>query len=72
MVGATATVGARTRRASAREPAARGYTTLLAPVPRAVRRDLRAGRTVRARVAAIAADNAANATERRRLVTLEG
>jgi hypothetical protein len=64
-------MGRRTRRASAREPAARGYTTLLAPVPRAARRDLRAGRRVRAHVAAIAADNAANTTSRGRLVTLE-
>jgi hypothetical protein len=71
LVGATATVGARTRRARAREPLARGYTTLIVAVPRAARRELRAGRTVHARVSAIAADDAANTTARRRLVTLE-
>ncbi len=72
LVGATSTVGTRVRRAGAREPRTRGYTTLTVRVPRAARRDLRAGRSVRARVAAIAADQAANPTARRRLVTLVG
>ena len=72
LVGVTVQIGDTVRRASAREPAPRGYTTLTAAVPRAARRDLRAGRTVRARVTAIAADNAANTTARARLVTLTG
>ena len=72
LVGATIEIGAAERRAAAREPAARGYTTLMVRVPRAVRRDLRAGHTVRARITAIAADSAANATTRGRLVTLRG
>jgi hypothetical protein len=72
LVGATATVGTHTRRATAVEPSTRGYTTLTVPVPRAARRDIRAGRTVHARVTAIAADDAANATARHRLVTLVG
>ena len=41
-------------------------------VPRAARRDLRAGRTVRARVTAIAADNAANTTARAAACNTEG
>ncbi len=72
LAGATATIGERTVRARAREPLDRGFTTLTARVPRATRRDLRAGRTVHARVTAIAADNAANTTARHRLVTLVG
>jgi hypothetical protein len=72
LVGAMVEIGSAVRRVAAREPAARGYTTLTARVPRAVRRDLRAGRAVRARVTAIAADNAANTTARARLVTLRG
>jgi hypothetical protein len=72
LVGATATIGTRTRRAAATEPRGRGFTTLTAAVPRAARRDLRAGRSVRARVTAIAADQAANTTPRHRLVTLVG
>lgn len=71
MAGATVTVGARTTRSAALEPAAGGFTTLTAPVSRRTRRALRAGRTVRARVTAIAADNAANTSSRGRLVTLE-
>jgi hypothetical protein len=72
LIGVMVEIGDRVRRMSAREPAARGYTALTAPVPRGARRDLRAGRTVRARVTAIAADNAANTTARSRLVTLGG
>jgi hypothetical protein len=41
-------------------------------VSRAVRRELRAGRAVRARVTVIAVDTAANPTVRARLVTLRG
>jgi hypothetical protein len=70
LAGATVTVGTRVRRAAAREPAARGYTTLTASVPRTARRRLRTGRTVHASVTAIAADSAANPTAHRRLVTL--
>jgi hypothetical protein len=72
LAAATATVRTHTRHAAAREPEQRGYTTLVAPIPRSARRDLRAGRTVHAQVTAIAADNAANTTARHRLVTLEG
>ena len=72
LVGATVQIGNALRRAAAREPASSGYTTLVVRVPRAVRRDLRQGREVRARVTAIAADNAANTTARHRLVTLIG
>lgn len=72
LVGATATIGTRTRRARGREPLERGFTTLTVAVPRATRRELRAGRTVHARVTAIAADSSANPTVRRRLVTLVG
>jgi hypothetical protein len=71
LAGATVEIGTRIRRAAAREPAPRGFTTLTASLPRSARRDLRAGRTVRAKVTAIAADNAANTSSRRRLVTLE-
>ncbi len=70
LAGATVTIGTLVRRAGAREPAARGYTTLTAPVPRSARRRLRTGRTVHATVTAIAADGAGNPTARRRLVTL--
>jgi hypothetical protein len=70
LVGAMLEIGDTVRRAAAREPAERGYTALTVRVPRAVRRDLRAGRTVRARVTTIAADSAANTTARARLVTL--
>jgi hypothetical protein len=72
LVGVTVEIGDAIRRLSAREPAAHGYTALTARVPRAARRDLRAGRSVKARVTAIAADNAANTTARSRLVTLGG
>jgi hypothetical protein len=72
LMGAMVEIGDAVRRAAAREPAARGYTTLTVRVPRAVRRDLRRGRAVRARVTAIAADSAANTTARARLVTLRG
>jgi hypothetical protein len=70
LAGATAAFGARTVHAQAREPAARGFTTLTARIPRRIRRDVRAGRTRQARVTAIAVDTAANPTTRRRLVTL--
>jgi hypothetical protein len=70
MVGASSTIGAHVRRAAAREPPARGFTTLIARVPRAARRALRAGHSVRAHVTVIAADQAANPTARHRLVTL--
>jgi hypothetical protein len=72
VVGATVRFGDALRRAPAREPASSGYTPLIVRVPRAVRRDLRQGREVRARLTAIAADNAANTTARHRLVTLRG
>ena len=72
LAGATVTIGTRTTRSAASEPASRGFTTLTAPIPRKTRRKLRAGRTIRARVTVIAADNAANTTARTRLVTLEG
>jgi hypothetical protein len=72
LVGVTVKIGHTLRRAAAREPASRGYTALIVRVPRAVRRDLRAGRVVRASVTAIAVDNAANTTARHRLVTLRG
>ena len=70
LVGAVTEVGERARRAAARQPSNTGYTTFTAPIPRAARRKLRSGRAVRARVTAIAADNAANTTARHRLVTL--
>jgi hypothetical protein len=72
LAGAAVAIGTRTVRVAAREPAPRGLTTLVARVPRRMRRDVRAGRTPRARVTAIAADNSANTTARRRLVTLVG
>jgi hypothetical protein len=72
LLGVTVEIGDTTRRLSAREPSSGSYTTLTAPVPRQVRRALRAGRTTRARVTAIAADKAANTTARGRLVTLRG
>ena len=67
---ANATIGTRTIRVTAREPAARGFTTLTARLPRRTRRDIRAGRSPRAKVTAIAADSSANTTTRYRLVTL--
>ena len=70
LVGATASVGGRTRQAAAREPVARGYTVLATAVPRDARRALRAGRSVRARVTVFAADAAANVSTRRRSVLL--
>ena len=71
LAGVTVKIGSRTTRSAAHEPAAQGFTTLTAPIPRKTRRNIRAGRTVRAKVTAIAADNAANTTARTRLVTLE-
>jgi hypothetical protein len=72
LVGVTVRIGNTLRRAAAREPASSGYTPLIVRVPRPVRRELRRGRVIRARVTAIAADNAANTTTRQRLVTLRG
>ncbi len=72
LAGATAEIGTRTVRALTREPQSSGFITLIAPLPRATRRELRAGRTARARVTAIAADDAGNANTRQRLVTLVG
>ena len=72
LVGVTVASGDRVRRLSAREPAASGYTTLVAGLPRAVRRTLRAGGRKTVRVTVVAADRAANATTRSRLVTLRG
>ena len=72
LVGATVSVDGRVRRAAALEPQGQGFTTLTAAVPRAARRTLRSGHTLRARVEATAADAAANATTRRRAVTLVG
>jgi hypothetical protein len=71
LAGATVTIGTRTTRSTPREPATSGFTTLTAPLPRRARRNLRAGRTVKATITAIAADNAANTSSRSRLVTLE-
>jgi len=71
LVGVTVEIGDSVRRAAAREPTSSGYTTLTVGVPRAVRRELRRGHAVRARVTAIASDTAGNPTARGRLVTLE-
>jgi len=70
LVGASATIGDQTRRATAREPAARGSSVISVAVPRAGRRVLRTGRSVRAHVTVCAADTAANASTRRRSVLL--
>jgi hypothetical protein len=70
LVGASASVGERMRRAAAREPAPRGYTVISMAVPRDARRALRAGRSVRALVTVCAADDAANASTRERTVLL--
>jgi hypothetical protein len=70
LVGASASVGDETRRAAAREPAARGYTVISVAVPRAARRALRSGHGVQAQVAVCAADAAANANGRNRSVSL--
>lgn len=72
LLGVMVEVGSTVRRISAREPASSGFTEFVARVPRSVRRELRRGRAVRARVTAIAADNAANTTTHARLVTLRG
>ena len=72
LAGVTVMIGTRTTRSAAREPAPTGLTTLTTPLPRKARRALRAGRSIRATITVIAADNAANTTSRRRLVTLEG
>ena len=70
LVGASVALGERTRRAAAREPAARGYTVISVAVPRAARRALRAGHSVRVQVTVCAADAAANATTQQRSVLL--
>ena len=70
IVGASASIGERTRRAAAREPAAHGSSIISVAVPRATRRVLRAGHSVRAHVTVCAADPAANATTRQRSVLL--
>ena len=72
LAGLTVVLGTRTTRSAAREPAPTGFTTLTAPLPRKARRALRAGHSIRATITVTAADNAANTTSRRRLVTLEG
>jgi len=72
LVGVTVQIGDTVRRTAARELASSGSTRVVARVPRSVRRELREGRAVRARVTAIAADRAANTTARARLVTLRG
>ena len=72
LLGVMVEVGSTVRRTSAREPASSGFTEFVARVPRSVRRELRRGHVVRARVTAIAADNAANTTAHARLVTLRG
>jgi hypothetical protein len=72
LAGATATIGARTLSATATEPGERGYTTVTVAVPRAARREIRAGRSVHARVTAIAADTAANTATKSRSVLLSG
>jgi hypothetical protein len=70
LVGASASIGERVRRAAARRPAARGYTVIAVAVPREGRRKLRAGHAARVRVTVCAADAAANATTRARSVVL--
>jgi hypothetical protein len=72
LIGVTVESGGRTRHMPPREPSVRGFTSMVAPVPRMVRRELRRGERVRARVTVIAVDTAANPTARQRLVTLMG
>jgi hypothetical protein len=60
----------RTLRAAAIEPPERGYGQLLIRLPRAVRRELARGHSVRARVSVCAADADANARIRERSVLL--
>jgi hypothetical protein len=72
--GATASVRIgdreRTLHAAALDPPERGYGSLVLRLPRIVRRELRHGRSVRARVTVCAADAAANASTRGRSVLL--
>jgi hypothetical protein len=72
--GAAATVSVdareRTVRAGAIEPPERGHGRLLMRLQRIVRRELASGHSVRASVSACAADDAGNATTRRRSVLL--
>lgn len=70
LVGASASIGERTRRVAARKPAAHGSSIISVAVPRDTRRALRAGRSVRAQVKVCAADPSANATTRQRSVLL--
>jgi hypothetical protein len=72
LVGVTVESGGLMRHMSPREPSTRGFTSMVAPVPRIVRRQLRRGDRVRVRVTVIAVDTAANPTARQRLVTLTG
>jgi hypothetical protein len=52
------------------DPEGCGFTTLVARVPRRTRREIRVGRRPQGAITAIAADNSANTSARRRLVTL--
>jgi hypothetical protein len=74
LAGATATLSAdgreRALRAPAIEPPERGLATLTMRLPRAARRELAQGRSVRAQVTALAADAAANLATKARSVLL--
>jgi hypothetical protein len=70
LVGSAVGVGGRVRHAAAVEPSAEGFTVLTVPLPHAARRRLREGGKLRVMVRVTAADAAANATTRRRAVTL--
>ncbi len=78
LAGATASVPVprsdtpRVLRATPVEPPARGLATLVIRVPRAVRRRLARGESVRATVTTLAADLSGNLTRRARLVRLTG
>jgi hypothetical protein len=78
LAGATASVPVprsdtpRVMRARPVEPPARGLATLVIRPPRAVRRRLARGESVRATVTALAADLSGNLTRRARLVRLTG
>jgi hypothetical protein len=78
LAGATASVPVprsdtpRVMRARPVEPPARGLATLVIRLPRAVRRRLARGESVRATVAALAADLSGNMTQRARLVRVTG
>jgi hypothetical protein len=78
LAGATASMpvpgsdAPRTLQATPAEPAERGFATLVIRLPRAVRRQLARGRSVRTTVTALAADASGNLTQRARLVRLTG